>query len=80
MNAPTPTTADLLAAIELLRDEVRQLRQTTPQQLVDIEQAAAHLGVSTRTVKRMVAEGRIPYRRVGRFLRFPLASLNPRAA
>lgn len=78
MSATEPTTADLMAAIEALRAEVQLLRLQTPQQLVDYDQAAAHLGVSTRTVKRWVAEERIPYRRIGRFVRFPLAALNPR--
>jgi excisionase family DNA binding protein len=72
-----PTTADLLAAIEQLHAEVRQLRQSTPQQLVDLQTAADHLCVSTRTLKRWVRDEEVAYRRVGRTLRFPLAALNP---
>jgi excisionase family DNA binding protein len=75
-DSAAPTNADLMAAIEALRVEVRQLRQQLPEQLVDIDQAAQHLGVSTRTVKRWVAEELIPYRRIGRALRFPLHALN----
>ena len=45
---------------------------------VDLKGAGAHLGVSTRTLRRWVDAGRVPFRRVGRTLRFPLAALNPR--
>lgn len=46
--------------------------------LLELDVAAAHLGVSTRTLRRWVDAGRVPFRRVGRTLRFPLAALNPR--
>lgn len=80
MNAPptNPVTLDeVLAELRAVRQEVAQLRQATPQHLVDLQTAAKHLGVSARTVKRWVAEDRIAYRRIGRTLRFPLAALNP---
>ena len=68
----------LAAAVRALREEIRRLRESTPQSLVDLKAAAAHLGVSTRTLRRWVDAGRVPFRRVGRTLRFPLAALNPR--
>ena len=38
--------------------------------LVDIHSIAAYLGDSERHVRRLVAEQRIPYLKVGRLLRF----------
>jgi excisionase family DNA binding protein len=45
--------------------------------LVDLHTAAKHLGVSTRTLRRMVAADVVPYRRFGRTLRFSLTLLAP---
>jgi excisionase family DNA binding protein len=70
--------SELAAEVRALREEIRRLRESTPQSLVDLKAAAAHLGVSTRTLRRWVDAGRVPFRRVGRTLRFPLAALNPR--
>lgn len=42
---------------------------------VDLEGAATYLGISTRTVRRLAHERRIPHLRVGRRLRFELADL-----
>jgi excisionase family DNA binding protein len=44
--------------------------------LVDIETVATSLGISVRQVRRFVAEGRIPYVRVGHLIRFDPAALN----
>jgi hypothetical protein len=44
----------LAAEVRALRDEIRRLREATPQSLVDLKAAAAHLGVSTRTLRRWV--------------------------
>ena len=44
--------------------------------LVDIETVASSLGISLRQVRRFVAEGRIPYVRVGHLIRFDPAELN----
>jgi len=38
--------------------------------LVDINAAAQHLSVSPRFVRRLVAQRRVPYHRVGKFIRF----------
>jgi excisionase family DNA binding protein len=43
--------------------------------LLDIEAAAMLLGTSRRHVQRLVSERRIPFLRVGRFIRFDQASL-----
>jgi excisionase family DNA binding protein len=48
------------------------------QPLIDLRTAAEHLGLSTRTLRRMVEREEVPYRRIGRALRFNLALMAPR--
>jgi excisionase family DNA binding protein len=43
--------------------------------LLDVNAAAAHLGVSPRFVRRLVAERRIAFIKLGRHLRFELVDL-----
>lgn len=43
--------------------------------LMTVEEAAARLGVSVRFVRRLVAERRIPFVKVGKFVRFDPADL-----
>ncbi len=38
--------------------------------LLDIDQLAKHLGTSHRHIRRLIAEHRIPYVKVGRLIRF----------
>ena len=38
--------------------------------LIDIATAAHHLGVTPRHIRRLVAERRIPYLKVGHYVRF----------
>jgi excisionase family DNA binding protein len=44
--------------------------------LLDIDTVAQALGVTRRHVQRLVSERRIPFIKVGRFVRFDPASLN----
>jgi excisionase family DNA binding protein len=44
--------------------------------LVDIEAVAGALGISMRQVRRLVAENRIPYLRIGHLIRFDPVELN----
>jgi excisionase family DNA binding protein len=48
---------------------------TSPTMLIDIEATAARLGVSVRYVRRLVAERRIPYFKLGHLLRFDPADV-----
>lgn len=48
------------------------------QPLVDLKAASEHLGVSTRTLRRMVERNEVPFRKIGRTLRFNVALLSPR--
>lgn len=68
----------ILERLDRLTETVRSLAASQP--LVDLQVAADHLGVSTRTLRRMCAAGKVPFRRVGRALRFQLALLAPRSA
>lgn len=61
------------ALISSLLEQVRELQRTQP--LVDVTEAAKFLGVSTKTVRRLVAADAIPFKRVGRSLRFNLSQL-----
>lgn len=44
--------------------------------LVDIQSVASSFGISMRQVRRFVAEGQIPYVRVGHLIRFDPGELN----
>lgn len=59
-NKTDPSAADLLAAIESLTEEVRQLR-AAPQmpQLLTIKQAADVLAMTERPLRRLVDQGLI---------------------
>jgi excisionase family DNA binding protein len=48
---------------------------TTLPNLVDIDTLAAHLGVSVRHVRRLVAERRVPFLKWGHLLRFDPAEI-----
>ena len=47
----------------------------TPPQLLTIDQLAEQLNVSVRHVRRLVAERRLPYLKVGKFVRFDPAEV-----
>src|SRR5438552_1591190 len=47
---------------------------TTP--VLDVHDAAAHLGVAALTVYRIVRRGELPVTRIGRFLRFRVEDLH----
>ena len=74
-------TRELIVRLETqvtaLTGAVRGLEERLPASLVDIQGAADYLCVSIRTVRRMVARREIPYRRVGKVLRFDLTDLRP---
>ena len=45
-------------------------RQTAGSALLDVRQVASRLGVTTRFVRRLVDERRIPFCKIGKFVRF----------
>jgi excisionase family DNA binding protein len=72
--------APLTAEIRGLRSEVEALRSAVPPSLVNIEQAAEKLGVSTQTVWRWCKRGEIKATRVGHRWMIDLTSLRARDA
>ena len=72
----TPSALDSLTAqVAALTKAVELMSASHP--LVDVQVAADYLGVSAKTVRRLVADGTLPHRRIGRQLRFNLAQLAP---
>ena len=71
--------ASLTDTVGALSKQVESLTEAVAGHLplVDLRTAAKHLGVSTRTLRRMVAAEAVPYRRFGRTLRFSLTLLSP---
>lgn len=50
--------------------------QNVTPMLVAIDEAAQRLGTSTRFLRRLVAERRIPYVKIGRHVRFHVSDLD----
>lgn len=50
------------------------------QKYLSVEEAAAYLGTSVRFVRRLVAERRVAFHKVGRYVRFTTADLDALAA
>jgi excisionase family DNA binding protein len=50
-------------------------KSTTANGLLDLDGVATRLGVGERYVRRLVEERRIPYRKIGRYLRFDPAEV-----
>jgi excisionase family DNA binding protein len=44
--------------------------------LLDVDQAAEHLTVTPRFVRTLVAERRVPFLKIGKFVRFDIADLD----
>jgi excisionase family DNA binding protein len=51
-------------------------RTNTPPHLIDMHEVAEVLCVTPRHIQRLVAERRIPYLKIGRFVRFDRAELS----
>jgi excisionase family DNA binding protein len=68
-----PVTLEVLnQRIEALTAAVERL---TPPKLVSVSQAACQLGVSQKTVRRRIADGKLPCVKVGRAVRVDLRGL-----
>jgi excisionase family DNA binding protein len=59
----------------IVQEVVAECGQTSAPQLCDVDQAAARLRVPKRWVYEKVAAGAIPFRKVGKYLRFSDADL-----
>ncbi len=63
--------------IEAVRTQRSQMeRAPLLPNLVDIQTVASSLGISMRQVRRFVAEGQVPFVRVGHLIRFDPDELN----
>ncbi|MEK7423601.1 MAG: helix-turn-helix domain-containing protein [Actinomycetota bacterium] len=51
-------------------------QQTAPSQLLDVTGLARRLGVTERFVRRLVLERRIPFLKIGHFVRFDPADVD----
>jgi excisionase family DNA binding protein len=67
--------ADLKASVEALKTEIGSLREVLPSSLVSVPEAAARLGVSVATVRRLVKRGDVVATSVGRSVRVDVASI-----
>jgi excisionase family DNA binding protein len=64
-------------AVEPLRQEIAQLRAERQAEVISMAEAARRLGVSARTVQRMVARGELPSVKVGAARRVRLDGVIP---
>lgn len=51
-------------------------RPPVPSDLLNITEAAEHLGTPVRFIRRLVAERRIPFYKIGRYVRIDAADLD----
>jgi excisionase family DNA binding protein len=66
-----------LTRCSVINQERSPMRPPVPSApLIDINQAAARLGVTPRFVRRLVDERRIPFHKIGKFVRFDPADVD----
>jgi excisionase family DNA binding protein len=66
--------APLVETQRKLVAEIEQLRRALPAQLVTVKEAAEALGVHEDTIRRRIADGSLPSRRVGKRVRVDLSA------
>jgi len=69
--------APVVAELRELRVKVEALCVASPPTLVTVGEACRLTGLSPATVRRRIADGTMPSRRIGRSVRVDLASLRP---
>lgn len=52
------------------------MRTNGDRRLLDVDQAAEHLAVTPRFVRTLVAERRVPFLKIGKFVRFDADDLD----
>lgn len=52
------------------------VQRSAPTELVTVEQAAEHLGTGERFVRRLIAQRRIPFVKLGRHVRLERSALD----
>jgi excisionase family DNA binding protein len=66
---------EVLRRLQELTHVVHEMRAALPSVMLDLRAAADYMGISTRQLRRLVADQVVPFRRMGRSLRFPMAQL-----
>lgn len=59
-----------------IREELAAIKRAMPARFVTVAQAAEMLGCHQNTVRKMVADGQLRYKRVGRGVRIDASSLH----
>lgn len=76
-EAIRPLVDGIREEVEALRDEVRTLRnERDPERLLDLDEAAALLGISRRSVDTLVAAGELSSLKIGRRRLVPRRALS----
>ena len=66
---------EVVRQLQELKEVVQEMRAAMPSVMLDLRAAANYMGISTRQLRRLVADQVVPFRRMGRSLRFPMAQL-----
>ena len=66
---------EVVRQLQELKVVVQDMRAAMPSVMLDLRAAADYMGISTRQLRRLVADQVVPFRRMGRSLRFPMAQL-----
>jgi excisionase family DNA binding protein len=66
----------LRAELRAVRAELQALHRAVPPQLLTLQQAAKHLGLSLSTVRRRAKDGTLPVKRIGRSLRVDVSQMH----
>lgn len=77
MELRIPEMEALMNEVRGLRAEIDSLRRsiTPPEESWDTERVAKHYGVSPKTIRKWVSEGKLPVRRIGKRMAFDPADL-----
>lgn len=73
LTIPTELAA-LRQELARVNEQLSEISERLPSSLVSVRDAAERLGVSTKTIRRMVAAGEIRSARIGHAVRVDLAS------
>lgn len=73
----TAVSRAVATAVGELKAEITALRRSLPPQLGSIQDAARASGCSTRTIWRLIRDGKLPHRKLGRKTVVDLTALHP---
>jgi excisionase family DNA binding protein len=73
----TAVSRAVAGAVGELKVEIAALRRALPPQLGSVQEAARACGCSTRTIWRLIRDGKLPHRKLGRKTVVDLTALHP---